>query len=240
MTYTQPLLLIFLAVAVAGLLRLRVGKRSRLVFVGVLGLLFLSWPPVDWLLSQALEARYPVRPFPSAPAQAIVVLGSYVSPPVQSRPYALAGRDSYERSMFAAWLYKHWMSVPVLACGAGGSAQTVAGAMREIIRREGVPEEMIWTEERSQSTHENAVFGAQILHQRGIARIALVVDAQSMPRAEACFRKEGIVVIPAACEFRTFDRSLEEFIPSWKTIKRNEVTLHETLGLAWYWLHRWI
>jgi uncharacterized SAM-binding protein YcdF (DUF218 family) len=103
-----------------------------------------------------------------------------------------------------------------------------------------VPDEAIWTEEQSRSTHEDAVLGAEILRRHGIGRIALVVDAQSMPRAEACFRKEGMIVIPAPSEFREFEYSLDEFLPSWKAIKRNEVTLHEAAGLAWYWLRRWI
>ena len=241
MTYIQPLLLIFILTTMAGLLRLRKGKGSLLLAIGVFGVLLVSWPPVDWLLSETLEARYPALPFPPEPAQAIVVLGSYVSPPVYPRPYVLPGRDTYERSVFAAWLHNHWMPIPVLACGGGGRpGQSVAAAMRELLRQQGVPDTMIWTEERSRSTHENAVFGAELLRNHGVSRIALVVDAQSMPRAEACFRKAGMVVIPAPCQFRTFESSLEEFIPSWKTIKRNEVTLHEALGLAWYWFRRWI
>ena len=59
---------------------------------------------------------------------------------------------------------------------------------------------MIWTEERSRSTHENAVFGAEILRQHEIGRIALVIEARSMLRAESCFRKQGITVVAAPCE----------------------------------------
>ena len=100
---------------------------------------------------------------------------------------------------------------------------------------------MIWTEERSRNTHENAVYGAEILRKHGIGRIALVVDAQSMPRAAACFRKQGIEVVPAPCEFRVFGQPLsDEFFPRWDAIRRNERTLHEALGFGWYWLRGWI
>jgi uncharacterized SAM-binding protein YcdF (DUF218 family) len=241
MTYIQPLLFIFLIAASIGLMRPRQGKRSVLANLGVLGILLLSWPPVDWLLSKTLEARYPIQPFPSAPAQAIVVLSSAANPAIYQRPYPLPDKETYQRCDFAAWLYKNWQPLPILVAGGKGAKgnQAVSVTMRQLLQRDRVPESMIWTEEGSSSTHENAVFGAKILRQHGISRIALVVEARSMPRAAACFRKEGITVIPAPCEFREFE-SLGEFIPSWKAIKRNEETLHETVGLAWYWLRGWI
>jgi uncharacterized SAM-binding protein YcdF (DUF218 family) len=112
--------------------------------------------------------------------------------------------------------------------------------MRELLRRGGVPEDKVWLEERSRSTHENALFGAAILRTNGIRRIALVVDAQSMRRASACFRKEGIEVTPAPTDLRTFGPWQQELIPNWRAIRRNEITLHELLGLGWYRLHGWI
>jgi uncharacterized SAM-binding protein YcdF (DUF218 family) len=112
--------------------------------------------------------------------------------------------------------------------------------MRGLLERAGVPETMIWTEDRSRSTHENAVFGAGVLRSHGVRRIALVVNARSMLRAAACFRKQGIDVVPAPCAFRDFGALSTELLPGWKAVRENEETLHETLGLAWYWAHRWI
>ena len=122
--------------------------------------------------------------------------------------------------------------------GLGG--RPISAAMREMLERDGIPETMIWTEERSRSTHENALYGAEVLRSHGISTIALVVEAQSMLRAEACFRKQGITVVPAASGYREWGRLSEELIPSWRAIQRNEVTLHETLGLVWYWMRGWI
>jgi uncharacterized SAM-binding protein YcdF (DUF218 family) len=243
MTYIQPLSLIFLTMTLIGLLRLRHCKGSWLAISGILGLLLLSWPPVDWLVSRPLEGWYPIRPFPGAPAQAIVVLSSAVSPPMYQRPYPLPDRETYQRCEYAAWLHTHWQPLPVLACGGRGTtraAQPGAVTMRQLLQQAGVPDSMIWIEQRSSSTHENAVFGAEILRQHSIKRIALVVEAQSMARAEACFRKQGIEVVPAPCEFLEFSFHLEEFLPNWKTIGRNEGSLHEIVGLAWYWLRGWM
>ena len=112
--------------------------------------------------------------------------------------------------------------------------------MRDLLQQAGVPEAMIWTEEQSHSTHENAVFGAEILRDHGIRSIALVVDAQSMLRADACFQKQGITVVPAPSRFREFGPLFGELFPGWRALQHNELTLHEALGLIWYRLRGWI
>jgi uncharacterized SAM-binding protein YcdF (DUF218 family) len=65
------------------------------------------------------------------------------------------------------------------------------------LEQEGVPPSKIWTEEQSRSTYENALYSAKLLHGSGIHRIALVMEADSMLRAELCFRKQGLEVTPA-------------------------------------------
>jgi len=244
MNYLQPLTPVFLMIALIGLVRMRHSKEFLVTMIGIAGLVLVSWPPVDWLLSRPLEAWYPLRPPPLKPlsAQAIVVLSSAVSPPLFERPYALPDKDTYQRCEFAAWLYQQWHRLPLLACGGPGSKgeQPVSSIMKQMLQRAAVPENMIWTEERSANTHESAVYGADILREHGIARIILVVEAQNMLRAELSFRKQGISVVPAPCAFRQFERSIEELIPSWRAISRNEGTAHEMLGLVWYWLHGWV
>jgi uncharacterized SAM-binding protein YcdF (DUF218 family) len=237
MSYLQPVLFLFLACSVAALIRLRHCAgwgRAALVF---LGLVLFSWPPVDWLVSRPLEAWYPVRPLPASDADAIVVLSSGVRTPNYERPFPLPDMDTYGRCRFAAWLYQHWKPRPILACGGLGDG---GPTMRELLVASGVPETMIWTEELSRSTHENALYGTRVLRLHGISRIALVVEAQSMVRAAACFRKEGIVVVPAPSDFREFGPLADEVLPSWKAIKRNEISAHELLGLLWYRIRGWV
>jgi uncharacterized SAM-binding protein YcdF (DUF218 family) len=242
MTYSNVLVLLFSIVALAGLARLPRSQRLMVPVFAVLGLLLVSWPPVDWLLSRPLEIWYTVQPFPKAPAQAIVVLSSNVSPPEFQRPFPLVDHDTFTRCRYAAWLYQHWKPLPILACGGVGRPGTepFSQTMRELLRQNGVPDSMIWTEDRSHSTRENAVNGSVILQSHGIRTIALVVEAQSMPRAAACFRKLGITVVPAPSDFRTWGPTSEEIMPDWKALRRNENTVHEAGGLVWYWLHGWI
>jgi uncharacterized SAM-binding protein YcdF (DUF218 family) len=240
MTYTQPLILLLAAAVIAGVATLPRSKGRRVALASLFGLFLLSWPPVDLLLGLPLEwSSYPVRPFNPPPGiQAIVVLGSSAQPPRYERPYTSPDIDTFRRSEHAAWIYRSFGPLPVLACE--GPHWQKQSLMRELLRRAGVADNMIWVENRSRSTHENAVFGAAILREHAIERVALVVEAQSMLRAAASFRKQGITVVEAPSEFRTLGRWNKELIPSWHAIRRNENTLHEALGLAWYRLRGWI
>ena len=241
MTYTQPLLLVFILTIAIGLIRLRKCSGVFLPALGVLGLFTFSLPALDWLFSCPLEARYPVKPFSGGPADAIVVLSGAVAPPQYETPYSVPDRDTYVRCLFAAWLHKHWSPVPVLASGGPGtSGAPFSDTMQTILEQAGVPPSMIWTEGQSHSTHENAVYSAMLLRGKGIKRIVLVTESQSMLRAELCFQKEGLIVIPAPSEFREVGLLKDELMPSWHAIRRNEGMLHESLGLLWYWFHGWI
>jgi uncharacterized SAM-binding protein YcdF (DUF218 family) len=241
LNYVEPLLALMFAVSLIGLFRLRRCKGRSIAWMGLLGVFLVTWPPVDWLFSRPLEVWYPVRvPDPATDLQAIVVLSSTVDKPVRERPYPLPDYQTYQRCDFAAWLYTHWQAVPVLTSGGGSRQRPFSVTMREILERNGVPGAMIWTEELSRSTHENVVYSAQILRLHGVTKIALVLDASSMLRAAACFRKVGIQVVPAPSEFREFESLREELLPSWKALRQNEITLHETMALGWYWLRGWI
>lgn len=244
MTYTQPLILIVL-----GLLSLELWRRLRrkkterpILLAAAAAMLFLiSWQPVAWLVIHPLESPYSHRVFPEGDAQAIVVLSSNVLPPFRGSSSLLLGKESYIRSEYAAWLYRNWRPLPVLVCGGVlGTSEPYAVPMRRLIEAEGVPASSIWTEERSRSTYENALYGAQILRGRNISRIVLVTDAYHMPRAERCFRKQGLSVIPAPCRFYIFESEFANFVPDWQAIEWNERSLHEFLALIWYRMRGWI
>jgi len=173
--------------------------------------------------------------------EAIVVLSSGVSPAQFERPYALADHETFNRCLHAAWIQRN-SALPVLVSGGGGKRgiPPFAMTMRELLVNYGVPPDRIWVEDRSLTTHDNARFSARILRERGVRRIALVVDARSMRRAEACFRKEGIEVAPAPSKFMYLSATPEDWLPGWRAIRGNELTLHETAGLLVYRWRGWI
>lgn len=248
MTYLQPILPAFLLVALFESIRWwRSGKHGKpvILILAIAALFLLSWHPVAWALCHPFEAFYPPRLLPTGDADAIVVLASTVYSSCPPLPEPELGADTYGRCRYAAWLYGHWRRLPVVASGGGiGAARGIpyAVSMREELERRAVPASAIWLEERSDSTYENALYTAALLRQRGIHKIALVTDAYHMLRAEKCFQKQGLAVIPAPCRFRTFPPSLHlrQLIPDLESLSSSEDVLHESAGLVWYWMHGWI
>ncbi len=248
MTYLEPVLPATLALLFIALLARRRRPRLSWVMVAVAagGLFLWSWEPVAQLTASSFEGRYPERALPEGDAEAIVVLSAAVRLPRESRPEALLDSQSLERTSYAGWLYRNWKAVPILASGGAmgprGRRVVVADVMKQALVADGVPEEMVWTERRSSSTYWNAVRSAEILRERGIRRIALVTEAYHMPRAELCFRKQGLEVVPAPCGFRSTQpiESWTDLVPATRAIGINEDVLHEWVALAYYRLRGWI
>jgi uncharacterized SAM-binding protein YcdF (DUF218 family) len=242
MTYTEPLLSLLAVGFAAWLWTYRRSPGHGMAAAGLVFLMLISWPPFDWLLARPLEAWYPSVPFNAEPTDAIVILAGGISPARPGFPFESPNEATVDRCEFGIWLFKHWGHVPVLVSGGperpGGKPYAVT--LREFLEQAGVDPALIWTEERSGSTHENALYGAEILRRHGVRSIALVTGRQSMLRAEECFRKEGFQVTPAPSDERDLKNWHGEVLPSWSSIRRNEITLHETIGLLWYHLHAWV
>lgn len=244
MSYLEPALPLLLLLALVGLARAWRASTSEnrpwLMTISILGIVLLSLNPVAWLLSRPLEMWYDEKPIPETTVEAIVVLAGAVDSPKPNRPYPLAANDTYIRLQHAAWLFKHWISRPILVCGGGRDNASYSQAGRHLLEAEGIPPNLIWSEARSLSTYENALYGSQILREHGVSRIALVIDASSMARAAAAFRKQGITVVPAPFRFYDLDLSVEDILPNWRAIQANGETAHELVGLLWYRLRGWI
>jgi uncharacterized SAM-binding protein YcdF (DUF218 family) len=239
-TYLQPAIPVLLLLGIVDVIRAwsRSDRRHRpwLETVVVTGMTFLSMNAGAWLLSRPLEGGLTREAMPHESADAIVVLAGSVSEPSTVRPYALAGPDTYRRVQHAAWLFHHWRALPILASGEGLHAEV----MRHVLESEGVPPSMIWLDARSTNTHENALYSSEILRARGVARIVLVVEASSMPRAMRSFRKAGLVVVPSPVHRTQLTWDLTDFWPGWPAIESNGETIHELGGLVWYKLRGWI
>jgi uncharacterized SAM-binding protein YcdF (DUF218 family) len=239
-TYLEPALPLLLLLGFVDLVRAwRNSDKARRPWLGTfvfVGLLFLSMNVGAWALSRPLEIWYHRELTPRESADAIVVLAGAVSPGSTGRPYALPADDTYRRVRHAAWLFRHWKPLPILA--SGGSPH--ADSMRYLLESEGVPGSMIWVEPRSTNTHENALYGAEILRAHGAVRVVLVVEASSMLRASRSFQKAGLVVVPSPVRFTQLSREWSDWLPGWEAIRSNGETIHELGGLLWYKLRGWI
>jgi uncharacterized SAM-binding protein YcdF (DUF218 family) len=212
------------------------GRKPLLLAVSLVGLLLLSTNLFAYFFSLPLEIWYDKdNAKPQGDAAAIVVLAGSVSPPLPGRPYSYVGHDTYIRLQHGIWLFRNWKPVPILVCGGSFDGEApFAAAMRRLLEAEGIPADMIWAEAQSQSTYENAIYGAEILRKHGVSRVALVVEASSMLRAAASFEKAGIAVTPAPIRFTELNWDFTDILPNWRAISLNSETVHELGGLLWY------
>jgi len=84
----------------------------------------------------------------------------------------------------------------VTSGGRRWGTQIEAEALRRALVRGGVPEEAVTQELWSLTTHENAVFSAEILRRMGAERVLVVTCAWHVERAIQNFRAAGVDASP--------------------------------------------
>lgn len=243
----QPHIILYaaLVLALVALWRTRPAlPRRRLLAITVpfIVLSLLSVPAVGYLAFGTLEWSYPpVRQRPPD-LEVVVVLSGYLKPPDDLLPQGELGEDSIYRCLRAADLYHQGPRCLVVVSGGRvdpeSAGPTLAEAMRDFLMKLGVCADDILLEDRSRNTYENALYSAETLRHRGLERVALVTDACSLRRAELCFRKQRVAVLPCGCSYRAtkFDASVAAFMPNPAAFGQLDLVVHEWLGLAWYWL----
>lgn len=236
LTYVQPTFPLLLVLTAASVISWR-GRQAPnwLRFCVAVALILFCLPAFAWIPLRFLEGPYPPGLPPMDGVEAVVVLASEVLPVTANRLAPTLAFDTYQRTQHAALVYQSAPSVPLLTTGKGSvDPPSYAASMKVALEQFGVPADRIWVEEQSRSTYENALYSGNMLRGRGIHKIALVTEAYHMYRAERCFRKQGLEVIPAPCCFRSDPDDGPAVLPSYRAIAWNEDSLHELLGILWY------
>ena len=224
---TGPLLL-----AVAGLsLRHRFPRAGpALAWTGVLTLLALSIPIVGVTLVRSLGESAPLDAAHVAPAQAIVILGGGVRRQAAEYGGDTLGELTLERVRYGARVARQ-VGLPVLvAGGAVLGGETEAHLMQQSLDGEfGV--RVRWIEDKSRTTHENAVNSAAILKRAGIGTVVLVAHSVDMLRARAEFADAGIETIPAPLGIPSAQiDSIFDLLPSIGGLRTSYYAIYELLG----------
>jgi len=197
-------------------------------------------PALAFVALGTLEWRYPPLAQRPADAQGIVILSAGLMPPAAWRPQAELDEDALLRCLYGAELYHQGPPCPVLVSGGKVDPEmrgpSHARAMADFLERLRVAPADLILEQGSRTTFENAVECGKQLDKCRLRKVLLVTDAVDMLRAELCFQKQGIEVIPAACHYRavSFDASVLDFLPSPGAARHCQRVGHEWLGTAWY------
>jgi uncharacterized SAM-binding protein YcdF (DUF218 family) len=205
------------------------------VGIVVTSLLYLAaLPVVAARMLEDVEIQQSAKPDFSA-AQAIVVLGGGVHKGDGGRVPDTLGVWTLGRLHLTQQAYRQ-LNLPIAVSGGrvGGAHAAEASLMKAVLEKDfGVP--VTWTEDRSRSTWENALFTKQLLQGENIRTIVLVTDAWHMRRALWCFERIGIHAIPwpAPPTFDEADR-IDDYLPNTGALDASYHALHEAIGLVYY------
>lgn len=237
---TPPAVFLFLA-----LLGLWLQYRWRylglgIVFASVLALLILSLPiTADFLLHTLEDSAEPLTATAEElrkQAGAIVVLGGGRAADTPEYRGDTVSSATLERLRYAARLQKI-SRLPLLLTGGSVFGEPISEAklMHDVMTQD-FQVNVAWVEERSRTTHENAVYSRAILEANGINRVVLVTHAWHMRRAVLAFGQAGIGVVPAPTIYtaRDLELTMFRFLPTGAGLSKSNLALHEWLGILWY------
>jgi len=229
---------VFIALCLAGALIAIRWRRSGLglVLAASLCLYVAAMPAVSSYLLYRVESRLPATPDLTR-AQAIVVLGGDVRAGDGAAVPDTLGPLSLERVVFATQAYRR-LQLPVAVSGGriGDAQQSEAGLMQAALEA-GFAVPVTWTEGRSRTTWENALYTAPLLREKHLTTVVVVSQAWHLPRALWAFKRVGLNALPWPSP-RTPARAgaVEDYLPSVAALQDTARALHEIIGAYYY---RW-
>ena len=253
--FVYPLGLAFLLLLV-GLFVWRKRNLSRWVVITAVVLLFIGgnrW--VAFSLTRAIEQTY-LPPAQPPVGDVIVVLGGGTE--ADSWPRTMVEvNGAGDRVLAGAKLYRQQAAPYVLLSGGditwlSTRPSTPATEMQALMEFMGVPESALILQARSQNTHEDAEYSAEIIRQHGFNKVILVTSAQHMPRSVALFKAQGIDVIPYPVDYavpdyawqdlwhQDFASQLVNILPTAGSLSMTTSTLKEWIGILAYHLQGWL
>jgi len=178
----QPGNLLLLCLLVGVFLVLRGRRRGELVVVlAAIGLLLLAVAPVGPALLLVLEQRFPRPLVLPDRIDGILVLGGAVDPGLSLTYREPVFNNSVARVLAGVALARKHPEAKLALVGGEGELFPVgfaeAHAMQAFALDEGIPATRIILEERSRSTHENAVFAKELIRPAPDQHWVLVTSA---------------------------------------------------------------
>jgi uncharacterized SAM-binding protein YcdF (DUF218 family) len=218
-------------------------RRRRACTLLVLQVLFFSNP---WIIN-ALIRRWEIGQINpatiSTPYDVGIVLGGYTDMSAAQPPGMVTFSRSGNRLSTALMLYKTGKIRHILLSGGSGkligAEASEAPVARWYLQQAGVPDSVIWVEDQSRNTRENARFSRALLDARAPgSRCLLISSAWHLPRAIISFEQEGVNCVPFGTDFfaeQDLGNALHWFEPDWEALMKWEYMVKEWIG---WMLHR--
>ena len=241
----QPGNLLLLCLLAGMFLLLRGRRRGELlVVVAAIGLLLFAVAPIGPAMMLALEQRFPRPPKLPDRIEGIMVLGGAVDPRISLAYGETVFNGSIARVLAGVALARKHPEARLALVGGEGELFPVgfaeARATQGFVIEEGIAATRLIVEERSRSTHENAVFAKALIRPAPGQNWVLVTSAYHMPRAVASFRAVDWPIIPYAVDFKVDPRTgLQANFSLLDGLGTSTVAGKEWAGLVGYRLLGW-
>jgi uncharacterized SAM-binding protein YcdF (DUF218 family) len=221
------------------------GRRGKiLVAVSALAFLALAVLPIGPAMLLALEERFPRPAALPEKLDGILVLGGAVDPALSLTHGETVFNGGVARVLAGVALARWHPEAELALVGGEGSFVPVglpeARATYGFVVSEGIAPARIVLEERSRSTHENAVYAKRMMRPKPGEVWVLVTSAFHMPRAVATFRAVDWPVIPYPVDYKIDSRTgLRANFSLLDGLGAATVAGKEWAGLLGYWAMGW-
>jgi uncharacterized SAM-binding protein YcdF (DUF218 family) len=227
---------IFIVLSLAGALIALVWRRAGIAVALASGfcLYVAATPALSSYLLRQVESGLPLTADLGA-AQAIIVLGGGVRPGDGGGiPDRLDGL-SLERVVFGAEAHRRLHLPVAVSGGAARGAHVSEGALMKTALEADFAVPVAWTEDRSRTTWENALFTARLLLPEKLTTVVVVSHAWHLPRALWAFERVGLKALPWPAPL-TAPRlgEVADFLPSIVALHDTFYALHEMIGGMFY------
>jgi len=187
------------------------GRRGKvLVGISLLGFLVLAVAPIGPAMVLALEERFP-RPQLPERIDGMLVLGGAVDPALSLSYGETVFGSAVARVLAGIALARRYPEAKLALIGGEGGFVAVglpeSRATSGFVLEQGILPERVILEERSRSTHENAVDAKELIRPAPGATWILITSAYHMPRSIASFDAVGWPVIPYPVDYRIDPRT---------------------------------
>ncbi len=199
----------------------------------------VGWWEMETGTAEQLEGPYDIG----------ILLGGYTSRYVVPNTDRHNFSERANRFLNALELFESGRFQRLLLSGGSGALMpgkglTEAATTAQWLAATGIPDSLIIVESQSRNTYENARNTARLLKERyPEARCLLLTSAFHMPRALACFERQGVEVDPFSVDhlYEPPGWSLNYWLfPSWKAFYLWELLIKEWVGYLAYRLNGYL
>jgi uncharacterized SAM-binding protein YcdF (DUF218 family) len=167
-----------------------------------------------------------------------IVPGGFASVDVDGNGFFNATSDRFIQVLK---LYKQGKISHILISGGNGKKDDKNFREGEWAKGElitlGVPDSVIFTEDKSNNTADNATYAKKILDSAKLKPpFLLITSAHHVRRASLLFKNAGIPTVPFPCSYVAgrANFTFSSLLPQFSVLSGWEVYLKESLGYLWY------